>query len=78
MLPPDTWRYEPGKINVVVSDPVATQGMDLSNLPELMGRTRRAILSGFPLEADALLHEPAEDAATAENGRKADRSSGAA
>jgi 1-acyl-sn-glycerol-3-phosphate acyltransferase len=64
MLPPNEWKVRSGPIRVTISDPIPTDGLVLEDMADLMARTRKAILAGLPLDADALLDETAEEAAS--------------
>lgn len=52
ILPAKSWNYTPGKVRMVIHRPIPTIDLSDEDLDWLMDETRRAILSGLPLEAD--------------------------
>jgi 1-acyl-sn-glycerol-3-phosphate acyltransferase len=49
MLPPDTLRFRPGSVRMVVHPPVETAGYGPEDVPELMRQVRETIESGLPV-----------------------------
>ncbi len=47
VLPKKSLVFHPGPIEVVVSDPIETTGLNMGNLQDLMDRTREVIISNF-------------------------------
>lgn len=52
LLPKGALSPKPGAVNVVVTAPIETEGLAKEDLPDLMARTREAILAGRRLDPD--------------------------
>ena len=51
MFPPDSWRFKSGVSRVIIGEPISTAGLTQDDVPDLVARTRAAILAGLPPEA---------------------------
>ncbi len=50
ILPKGSVEFKPGRISVVIGDPIDTHGYDRAGIPALMEKTRRAIQSNLETE----------------------------
>lgn len=52
MLPKSVWLPIPGHVTVTIGDPIPTAGLTQADVPDLMERTRQAILRNFDPDYD--------------------------
>ena len=57
VLPKKTLAFRPGHIKLNICPPIPTQGLSEKDVPELMSRTRQAILAKLRLDYDPFLSE---------------------
>ncbi len=55
VLPKKTLAFRPGHIKLNICPPIPTQGLSEKDVPELMSRTRQAILAKLRLDYDPFL-----------------------
>jgi len=51
LLPADSWRFQAGRIDLTIGEPIPTAGLTPNDLDDLIERTRAAILAGMPAES---------------------------
>ena len=56
VLPKKTLAFRPGHIKLNICPPIPTQGLSEEDVPELMSRTRQAILAKLQLDYDPFLN----------------------
>ena len=56
VLPKKTLAFRPGHIKLNICPPIPTQGLSEKDVPELMSRTRQAILAKLQLDYDPFLN----------------------
>jgi 1-acyl-sn-glycerol-3-phosphate acyltransferase len=50
VLPRDTIEFRPGHVSVTIGDPIDVQGLTVDDIPELMDKTRNAILKNLDVD----------------------------
>lgn len=55
LLPRKSCAFRPGRMTVTICDPIPTRGLTISDVPELMGRTRAAIEERLDLNYDPFI-----------------------
>jgi 1-acyl-sn-glycerol-3-phosphate acyltransferase len=61
VLPRGSLLVRPGHIKVSVSDPIYTEGLSEADVPDLMNKTREAVLARFDPNYDPFTKDRSED-----------------